>query len=499
MHDDITDAPETLTVTIDDSPTDTDPTGMTRAEIFPDGWIDRLWFAWVTVLVPAVSFGLSSQGLSLIDWQKPTLGTWAALLLDQDGTRVFIPWAILIVGFCLLLVVRPGSWTKTPLARLVFGLGLLFALPFGMATLGVVLLSEQDDVAIGLAWVLAAWVVVDLVSIGVVRGLRRIGRWLAGRLGRRRLALGIVGALVLTWLVAVAWMAVESTHTSVSEAMLQASVGPVAFFFFVSLALGPIWSARALWRLQRCLGPIGPIDRWSLATIVVAIAGYVVAWRLAVRDIVQAYDALPAQPPDCFVATAAAQGPRRWVGGTLATTGTDGQRQITPQLQRIKLFELLWMTASPASHRGFRHVYDRLGPPVAATIRGPISAMLAWLVLKPAEWLAAASTRLVLGRAASRWRRRLYRGSDRRDRRCPLRGGPRFEAIAEETDLDPHQGLHRLTVDRQAGGRLVLVGTGDEEGAPRAVDAGDRGRHECPDRSRIEGARNAVTDRPDLP
>jgi hypothetical protein len=65
--------------------------------LFPRGWPQRLFFAFVTVLLPAVSFALAIAKLDLAEWQEPGLEVWLKLLVDRPGAIAFAPLAAVVV------------------------------------------------------------------------------------------------------------------------------------------------------------------------------------------------------------------------------------------------------------------------------------------------------------------------------------------------------------------------------------------------------------------
>ena len=80
-------------------------------------------------------------------------------------------------------------------------------------------------------------------------------------------------------------------------------------------------------------------------------------------------------------------------------------------MQRLKAAELVLAVTTPRLHAALRRLYDRLGPPLAAGVEHPLTADLAYLALKPAEWLATALARPLFPRFDA-LADRLYRDQD---------------------------------------------------------------------------------------
>jgi hypothetical protein len=99
------------------------------------------------------------------------------------------------------------------------------------------------------------------------------------------------------------------------------------------------------------------------------------------------YRALPAQAPDCFVVTAAMHGHESWVG-PLFPYPESRTGKANRQLLVFRAFEKQWALHGPVSHKGFRAVYNHIGPLIAHCVRTPLAADALYLLLKPLEWTA---------------------------------------------------------------------------------------------------------------
>ena len=101
------------------------------------------------------------------------------------------------------------------------------------------------------------------------------------------------------------------------------------------------------------------------------------------------FEALPVERPsgygDCFVVSAAVRGHPCFVGSYYDQTVG---RNVNSQLLTLRAFEDRLAQYHPAFHCHLRLLYNRVGPPIAASIRSPLIADVMYLVLKPAEWLA---------------------------------------------------------------------------------------------------------------
>ena len=140
-----------------------------------------------------------------------------------------------------------------------------------------------------------------------------------------------------------------------------------------------------VWRTSRLSAPL-----WSRLALPSAwAAGYVFACQFAIVAALEAHAQLPkTKPPDdCDVATAAARGHAKVVGVERVLVVGRGRMAINAQLRHLKCGEIALQTMFPAAHRRCRWIYDRVGPKLASKMRHPVLSDVAYLSLKPLEWL----------------------------------------------------------------------------------------------------------------
>jgi len=122
------------------------------------------------------------------------------------------------------------------------------------------------------------------------------------------------------------------------------------------------------------------------------------------------YKSLPLEHPggQCYVVTAAARGHGSVVGSRGVILLDGGRMPVNDQMRFLKAGELLLQAASPVCHRLVRVVYDRIGPVLARMLFCAVLADVAYLVLKPVEWMSRAALSAVLGRRARAFVEGLY-------------------------------------------------------------------------------------------
>jgi hypothetical protein len=118
------------------------------------------------------------------------------------------------------------------------------------------------------------------------------------------------------------------------------------------------------------------------------LGGFAATWSLSIMRTLQLYSQLPTQPPDCYIATAAANGHPRLVGSREVTLPSGARMRVNAQLQRLKCAELALKAVSPRLHGVLRKLYDTLGRPIARRMKNPFVADAAYLLLKPFELIS---------------------------------------------------------------------------------------------------------------
>ena len=70
--------------------------------------------------------------------------------------------------------------------------------------------------------------------------------------------------------------------------------------------------------------------------------------------------------------------------------------RVNSQLQILKCAELALMAVHPRFHRSLRRFYDVVGRALAKGIQNPFLADVAYLLLKPFEWIARGILRMFI-------------------------------------------------------------------------------------------------------
>ncbi|MEK6237175.1 MAG: hypothetical protein N2C14_20900, partial [Planctomycetales bacterium] len=205
-------------------------------------------------------------------------------------------------------------------------------------------------------------------------GAQRLAQWLQPRPESRDAVLGLLAFCLAFFGVPLSLLIVPATPSSAFAAYLWTSV-----WLFRTTGKPQISLAQAFW-------------------VTVWFGGYFAMWRQALQLMLIEYSELSIKPmrDDCYVATAAANGHARFVGAKSTVFANGETAPVNDQPRHLKCGELALKAAAPRLHRLIRRAYDFLGPRLAKRLAHPILADLAYLALKPAEWLVRATLHVLL-------------------------------------------------------------------------------------------------------
>ncbi len=318
-------------------------------------------FSLVATWIGFAMFGFDRFGTA--EWQDGKMSTYFDLSFAENVWILFAPLLIYsTVAMCLLLwdadrfsqlwVVRFGIYT-----------GVILAIQFGVQ----VVLS--GDLALG--FVIGAVAFVPLI-VGYIGARAAIGYLWRNRAEKRVQKMMLI--LILPLLVALYYSAAAILIRMLCVAVLACPIIAVLtsyrlWLFVEKEAVGQT--------VVKVLSFVGWGGLWGAAGVI------------AINRMLDLYIQLPDSPPDCYVATASANGHQRLVGAQTIVLADGRQVLISRQLQVLKAGELVLRQSAPQLHRAIRVVYDWIGPKMASRVRGPWLADIGFLFFKPFEWLTA--------------------------------------------------------------------------------------------------------------
>jgi hypothetical protein len=328
----------------------------------------RVFYALVVTVLTVLAFMVIAVFES--EWQSGKLSDYVALLLSPESSWVFFP----LIGYSsismLLLLESPVKQAQVFWIRLGIYTGFLLALQFSiLALIGV------DDTAfiVLIAWIspLVAWPIL---------------RWIAGKIGTKWIVLIVSIGALLIFLFYLLVYALRNHSLPPDYGFIY----PLMFLIGGIIASAPFWALLIMgvtgFRLLKHYETKFTLPRGL--GILAWMGGFTAAWSIAIPRMFQLYAQLPPQPPDCYIATAAANGHARFVGSREVTLASGTRMRVNAQLQRLKCAELALKAVAPRLHVLLRKMYDALGRPIARRMTNPFVADVAYLLLKPFEWLA---------------------------------------------------------------------------------------------------------------
>jgi hypothetical protein len=325
---------------------------------FPAARWGRVLYGLFVLVFPLLSF----SGVELLEpqWQTGRLPDYIVLFLFPKASLFFFPLLAYSITSYLSLLWNPARFARSFFVRFGVYTGALLALQYSILEIAYSL--DSFVYLILLIWI------VPFVYSAIYR--RAVARWMAPRVNGF-LVSAIVGGLVIAGLF---------TRGSAPFLVLIGLTMAAPFWSFLLALRAAGWLLKhyeTKFTLPRGIG----LAAW--------LGAYALAWRFDILKMYELYAALPpSPPPDCYVATAAARGHPRFVGARMVRRLDGSVMPVNRQLQRLKCLELAFLAVAPNFHRNLRRVYDRAGKWLASYIRNPYAADLAYLSLKPGEWLA---------------------------------------------------------------------------------------------------------------
>jgi hypothetical protein len=329
----------------------------------------RILYGLIVTVLPIACFSVSN-GTSP-QWQDGRLSSYAAILLDRQAAMFFFPFILYSSISLITLLINPQRYARYFAIRLGIYSGMVLALQYAL------ILS-----VLGNSFIVTIYILFILLMAGLRYQKIPIPIWASLVLG-----LGVILFSATIYL--------AGSFGSLREIYYQLMLMPYVALA-ITLILAPLlcfWVlARTAANLYNGYEKPVVITFWRGTGLAVWLAGYIVAWSLSILKMFEVYEALPTSPPDCYIATAAARGHLNLVGSYTTHLPT-GAFCINRQLQTLKCAELALLALTPGIHRLLRKLYDTLGRPASHLIAHPVLADLAYLSLKPFEWI----TRLALG------------------------------------------------------------------------------------------------------
>ena len=337
---------------------------------FPRSWMWRVLYGLFVLVMPILAFW--GTELFLPDWQNGEFSSYIILLLSPKASWGFYPLLAVSIVSYLSLLTNFARYSQEVVIRLGIYIGVLLALQFSILS-GLFMYKDSRS---SLVFVIV-WLLPILVS--------RIYPWAVTKWDARRALLGTIIFVI----VIIVGMAIATSQVFAPFFVLLAGLTIASPFWCFLLFLK---AAIVLFKNHET--QMSPSHGLGLTAL---LGGYVMACRFSILQMYELYNALPLQPPpDCYIATAAAQGHPKIVDTGTVVRADGSSLRVNQQLQILKCAELALLAISPRLHKLLREIYDVLGRSLAQRIRTPFVADMAYLLLKPFVWVAKASLKVAI-------------------------------------------------------------------------------------------------------
>ena len=330
--------------------------------------LDKTWkrvlFGLFIVAAPIYNFSLIE--LLKPEWQDGRFTSYLYLFLLPEASWGFFPLLVYAILSYLLLLWDSEQFADSMIIRLGIYGGTLLALQYSILSFITTFSPSPVVLAVLLAY-----------SAPLI--LPKLYSWLRPQLDRLfkryRLAMIIIILIIIALLL---WG-----------------------FFFVLAIFGiasPFWSFLVAFQASRWLLKHYE-TKFSFTKglgIFAWLSAYVFALRFNILKMFEIYNTLPTEPPNCYVATAAAKGHPRFVDSREVMLANGKSMRINRQLQRLKAAEIALMAISPNLHKTIRAIYDVLGIRLSSYIQNAFLADFVFVLLIPVERLSLSVLKLFL-------------------------------------------------------------------------------------------------------
>ena len=335
----------------------------------PESYFWRIAQGFVVTLLTLLAF--IAVSILKPEWQDGQFSSYIALLLSPEASWIFAPLIIFsVISMLTLLLDNSSKQAQAFWVRLGIYTGTLLALQFTI----LALLALEDVFWLALlVWIapLIAWPIL---------------RWLARKIDVKWIVVGMLAAATVLFAGYLLIAAIRD-HSFLPA---YAFTGPFMFLLGSAIASAPFWvlliMSSTSYRLLKYYETRFTLPRGL--SVLAWLGGFSASWSLATLRMLQLYSELPTQPPDCYIATAAANGHPHFVGSHEVTLASGARMRVNAQLQRLKCAELALKAVAPRLHRLLRAAYNALGHPLARRMTNPFVADAAYLLLKPFEWIS---------------------------------------------------------------------------------------------------------------
>lgn len=347
--------------------------------IMPRWVAGRLLYAFVTIATPAFGFVMAQDNIWGPDWQYG-FRAYVELLLQNEINIYFVPFLLYGVVSMTLMLIAPNRFAPRLWVRFGIYTGTFLVVHY------IILMLMTGMLLVALAMGVPALIGLFLLYKGY--------RFAERKWGKQVVVSGTAVFLLIGSLLAISFDFWDSLILSPLLAIWMAG-----FVLILPMTLHLSWK---LWRTYEMP------ETWSNSFKFgsgIWLGGYLFQWVNALGRMQILYNELPTAAPDCYIATAAANGHASVVGSQQM-----GQVMVNRQLQTLKAAEMLLMVLFPQAHRWVRRVYDVYGRQLAQKLTHPLLADLAYLTLKPFEWGSRLLLWLVVPNSG-RWIGRFYNNS----------------------------------------------------------------------------------------
>jgi len=327
---------------------------------FPVADWQRVLYGPFVVFMPLFIF--SVVNVLKPEWQSGRLQDYVALFLQPSASVGFIILLVYsIICYCLLLI-NIDRFSRNFLIRFGVYTGVVLALQYAILTILYLFENQTSLIIVTLSiWLFPLY-------------FPKIFQWSLRKWDGKQVRVWMLLLIGIGFVVTV--VVYQGGAIFIPLAALCMAAPFWSFLMAMQVAMWLFKNYEINFTLSRGLG------------IIVWLGGYAVAWRFDILKMYELYSQLPTSPPDCYIATAAAHGHPQFVHSWNVKHVDGNFMRVNRQLQLLKCAELALLAIHPRLHKLLRGIYNVIGKWLALRIQDPLVADMAYLFLKPWEWLA---------------------------------------------------------------------------------------------------------------
>lgn len=306
------------------------------------------------VIQPVIHLIITAQS-TLVEWQSGKLHAYLGVFISHNILWIYTPFILFSIISALLFVYAPQRFGHRFIIHVGIYSGLFLSVFFTVIGVG--------SFANGITYIM-------LLGLGMFTLIILILKLIDTYIGKK------FTPHITTIITCIAYTAIVVTASILSQ---QTALIILLFIIpFVTISVG-IFIVKKLKRYTTNSSVKNKTMSWILYDILFGATTYIAIQRMFFE-----YSKLPKNPPQCYIATAAAHGHAILTRSTYHyDSNNNNYYAMNDQVIVLKSAELILKTLSPTIHTWLRKHYNNYGQRLAKKIHNPFIADIIYISLIP--------------------------------------------------------------------------------------------------------------------